>query len=80
MDYISLMLFLAVSFLFAVIIGFLLKWTIGRYIPTFLSIPLWLWVVIIILIALALQGIGVNVSGAYAAFFDWLSHQLAGGV
>ena len=78
--YLSILIFLAVSFLFAVIAGFLIKWTIGRYIPIFLTIPLWLWVVIIILAMFALQGLGLPVNAWYAGFFEWLSSQLAGGV
>ena len=79
-DYISLMLFLAVSFLFAVIIGFLLKWTIGKYVPAVLNVSLWIWVIIIILIMLALEEMGVPVSDWYAGFFSWLSKQLHGGI
>lgn len=75
-----MLIFLAVSFLFAVIGGFLMKWTIGRYIPVLLAIPLWLWVVIIILAMFALQGLGLPVNTWYAAFFEWLSSQLAGGI
>ncbi len=78
--YLSILIFLAVSFLFAVVFGFLLKFTAGRYIPLFLSIPLWLWIVIIILAMFALQGLGLPVNAWYAAFFQWLSSQLVGGV
>ena len=76
--YISILIFLAVSFLFAVIFGFLLKFTAGRYIPLLLSIPLWLWIVIIILAMFALQGMGLPVNAWYSGFFNWLSSQLEG--
>ena len=79
-NYLNILIFLAISFLFAVIAGFLVKWTIGRYVPALLEIPLWLYVVIIILGAFALQGMGVDVAGAYAAFFSWISEQLRNGL
>ena len=82
MDYTSTVLFLFVTFLFSLLVAFILKYFVFRFVPVPLisSTPYWGWVVFVIAVMMFLQGAGVDVSGWYAKFFEWLASQLRRGV
>ena len=74
------MMFLAVTFLFASVLGFLIKWTAGRYIPSLLAIPVKGWILILMAFAILAQLAGLPIAEGYAAFFKWVSSTLGGGI
>ena len=73
MDAFSWFLFFIISTFFAGLIALIIKWTAGRFSTTLNSVPYSFLVIFILVILLILQLMGVDVAGAYRAFFRWLS-------
>ena len=75
MDILALMTFFIITLLFALFVAAILKFLVFRFVqPWGLgAMPYAGWVIIVIVIMFALQFAGVNVAGAYSAFFGWLS-------
>ena len=73
MDSLSWFLFITISTFFAGLIALLAKWTLGRFSTTLNSVPYSVLVLFILLVLVVLQLVGVDVAGAYRAFFRWLS-------
>ena len=80
MDFLSFVVFLAITLLFAFILTWLLKLTAFRYLPWAMELPWYWWVIMFTLGAFGLQGMGVPVNEWYAAFFRWLSSAVQGGM
>ena len=80
MDILALMTFFLITFLFALFVGAILKFLVFRFVQIWGlgTMPYSGWVIIVIVIMFALQFAGVNVAGAYSAFFGWLSEVVKG--
>ena len=64
--------------MFAFIIAVVLKAFLGKYIESFVPVPLWFFMLLILMIMIAAQALGLPISSFYAGFFSWLSGLLGG--
>ena len=79
-DFITLTIFIAISFFIAVVVAVIMKLLVARFVPFLAAIPFWGWVLIVILATFALQSFHVDVAGAYAAMLRAMAKYLEGGV
>lgn len=80
MDFITLSIFIAISFFIAVVVAVIMKLLIARFVPFLAAIPFWGWVLIVILATFAAQSFGVNINEAYAQMLKAMARYLEGGV
>ena len=79
MDFVTLTIFIAISFFIAVILAVIMKLIVARFVPFLAVIPFWGWVLIIILGTFAAQGFGINVRDAYANMLRMMAKYLEKG-
>ena len=79
MDFVTLTIFIAISFFIAVVVAVIMKLIVARFVPFLAAIPFWGWVLMIILGTFAAQGFGVNVRDAYANMLKAMAKYLENG-
>ncbi len=78
-DFITLTIFIAISFFIAVVVAVIMKLLVARFVPFLAAIPFWGWIIIIVLATFALQSFHVDVAGAYARMLRGMARYLENG-